>query len=80
MFSFSITPYPGLTHKDIVPYLNDGERMKKPDICPDKVYEIMSKCWEYNPDDRPDFEELVATFTMYIEDEVIPEVRIHLRL
>ena len=28
-------------------YLKDGYKMKQPLGCPDNVYAIMKKCWEY---------------------------------
>ncbi len=36
-----------------------GERLKQPDKCPNKIYSLMTKCWELNPNDRPNFEKLV---------------------
>jgi hypothetical protein len=36
-----------------------GERLKQPDKCPAKMYSIMTKCWDLNPNDRPNFEKLV---------------------
>ena len=77
LFSFAITPYPGLNHKDIVPFLNSGERMNKPDICPDGIYDIIRDCWEYNLDDRPTISDVARRIVKYVEDEVAPEVIIY---
>ena len=32
--------------------------MEKPEDCPNEVYEIMLKCWDKNPKNRPSFEVL----------------------
>jgi AXL receptor tyrosine kinase len=36
-----------------------GERLKQPDKCPSKLYAIMTSCWAFQPNDRPNFEKLV---------------------
>lgn len=35
-----------------------GYRMACPQRCPDDVYKVMQRCWQYNPEDRPKFSEL----------------------
>lgn len=32
--------------------------MPKPNLCPDKMYEIMMACWRKEPQERPTFETL----------------------
>uniref|UniRef100_A0A0R3S0I9 Protein kinase domain-containing protein n=1 Tax=Elaeophora elaphi TaxID=1147741 RepID=A0A0R3S0I9_9BILA len=34
------------------PQISCGERMKKPQGCPDSMYRLMRKCWEQNPENR----------------------------
>ena len=36
-----------------------GERLKQPDKCPPKMYNILLSCWAVNAKDRPTFEKLV---------------------
>lgn len=43
--------------------INKGERLQQPETCPDYVYDIMLKCWDFNPNNRPTFRELLDTFT-----------------
>lgn len=31
-------------------------RLKKPKDCPDVIYELMKKCWDEEPKNRPNFE------------------------
>jgi len=28
-------------------FLRDGNRLKQPSSCPNEVYDLMLKCWEY---------------------------------
>lgn len=35
-----------------------GYRMACPQRCPDDVYKVMQRCWQYSPEDRPKFSEL----------------------
>ena len=34
-------------------YLQDGYRAAKPPGCTKELYDLMTKCWEYNPENRP---------------------------
>ena len=45
----------------LVKYLEDGNRLAMPEFCPDEVFEVMKKCWNLDPDQRPSFEELKDT-------------------
>ena len=34
-------------------------RPKRPENIPDHYWDLIQKCWQQNPDDRPTFEEIV---------------------
>ena len=36
-------------------YVKEGNKMKRPDDCPDILCELMSECWHIIPDERPTF-------------------------
>lgn len=36
-----------------------GKRLHRPDNCTNELYDIMMQCWHENPDERPDFKNLV---------------------
>uniref|UniRef100_A0A4W2F617 Tyrosine-protein kinase n=2 Tax=Bos TaxID=9903 RepID=A0A4W2F617_BOBOX len=38
--------------------LNYGYRMSAPQHCPEEIFKIMMKCWDYKPENRPKFSEL----------------------
>jgi len=36
-------------------YVKDGNKMSRPEDCPDILYKLMSHCWKNFPNDRPTF-------------------------
>jgi len=52
------SPYPRMDGRKIVHWLQQGHRMSKPQHVDEKLYGIMTKCWQENPDERPIFTEL----------------------
>ncbi|XP_068687093.1 fibroblast growth factor receptor 4-like isoform X2 [Montipora foliosa] len=55
------SPYPDTNARLIADKLQQGYRMPKPRHVDSKLYEIMMKCWEEDPSDRPTFEKLRRT-------------------
>lgn len=52
-------PYPAVSNHELIPFLNANKRLEKPENCSDQLYDIMLRCWQENPKDRPTFAELV---------------------
>jgi hypothetical protein len=61
-FSFAIkkVPWGGKSNPEVIDGVLKGERLPKPESCPDELYATMMKCWQPNPDDRPSFGELLT--------------------
>lgn len=57
-FSLGVCPYPGMTNQQAREQVEKGYRMACPQRCPDDVFKVMQRCWQYNPEDRPKFSEL----------------------
>ncbi|XP_029025338.1 tyrosine-protein kinase Fer isoform X2 [Betta splendens] len=57
-FSLGVCPYPGMTNQQAREQVEKGYRMACPQRCPDDVYKVMLRCWQYNSGDRPKFSEL----------------------
>ncbi|XP_056146240.1 tyrosine-protein kinase Fer isoform X2 [Lampris incognitus] len=57
-FSLGVCPYPGMTNQQAREQVEKGYRMACPQRCPEEVYKVMQRCWQYNPDERPKFAEL----------------------
>uniref|UniRef100_A0A6Q2ZCU6 non-specific protein-tyrosine kinase n=1 Tax=Esox lucius TaxID=8010 RepID=A0A6Q2ZCU6_ESOLU len=52
-------PFFWLENRDVINQLEQGIRLPKPDNCPPALYSLMTRCWSYDPRDRPTFTELV---------------------
>ncbi|XP_056393465.1 tyrosine-protein kinase Fer isoform X1 [Hyla sarda] len=57
-FSLGVCPYPGMTNQQAREQVEKGYRMSAPQKCPEEVFKIMQRCWEYKPEDRPKFIEM----------------------
>lgn len=47
-----------------VPLGSSGYRMSAPQHCPEDIFKIMTKCWDYKPENRPKFSELQKELTV----------------
>ncbi|XP_072348804.1 tyrosine-protein kinase Fes/Fps [Scyliorhinus torazame] len=54
-FSLGSTPYPTMTNQQTREEVEQGYRLTAPDSCPDEIYGIMCRCWQYDPKNRPSF-------------------------
>ncbi|XP_048450649.1 tyrosine-protein kinase Fer isoform X2 [Rhincodon typus] len=57
-FSLGVCPYPGMTNQQAREQVEKGYRMSPPQKCPEEIYTIMLKCWEYKPENRPNFSDV----------------------
>ncbi|XP_038143444.1 protein tyrosine kinase 2 beta, b isoform X3 [Cyprinodon tularosa] len=53
-------PFFWLENRDVINQLEQGIRLPKPDNCPPALYSLMTRCWSYDPGERPNFTELVV--------------------
>ncbi|KAL7871810.1 hypothetical protein SRHO_G00067930 [Serrasalmus rhombeus] len=56
-------PFFWLENRDVINQLEQGIRLPKPDLCPPALYSLMTRCWSYDPSERPSFTELVCKIT-----------------
>ncbi|XP_029942466.1 tyrosine-protein kinase receptor TYRO3 [Salarias fasciatus] len=52
------TPYPGVHNHELLDLLQSGYRLKAPEDCDHKLYQVMRSCWDPDPARRPGFGEL----------------------
>lgn len=59
IFSLGDAPYDGIKSMELEMKLKKGLRLKKPEHCDDMFYKIMKRCWTYESEKRPNFEEIL---------------------
>ncbi|XP_030647905.1 tyrosine-protein kinase JAK1 [Chanos chanos] len=59
-----------MTVTRLVKVLEEGKRLPRPDGCPEKVYDMMKRCWESTPDRRIDFKGLIAAFQHMLSENL----------
>lgn len=67
IFSYGEVPYAAFSNAEVVEFLSRGERLKKPYICPEAFWDIIMKCWEEKPTDRPAFKSLNSMIEQFIQ-------------
>ncbi|XP_075779436.1 protein-tyrosine kinase 2-beta isoform X3 [Pelodiscus sinensis] len=72
ILSYGKQPFFWLENKDVIGVLEKGDRLPKPDLCPPILYTLMTRCWDYDPNDRPKFKELVCSLSdIYLTEKAI---------
>ncbi|XP_010772573.1 tyrosine-protein kinase receptor TYRO3-like, partial [Notothenia coriiceps] len=66
------TPYPGVSNHELLELLLSGHRLKPPQDCDHKLYEVMQSCWHEDPSLRPGFGELCETLRALLSE--LPEL------
>ncbi|XP_032650077.1 tyrosine-protein kinase Fes/Fps-like [Chelonoidis abingdonii] len=54
-FSLGTIPYSNLSNTQTREAIEQGVRLDPPEQCPEDVYRLMQRCWEYDPWKRPSF-------------------------
>ena len=58
--SYGKKPYRGMNGTQVVKLvITDGGRLPPPPGCPEDVFELMMECWNEEPDQRPQFTDIV---------------------
>nr|XP_034492063.1 activated CDC42 kinase 1 isoform X7 [Marmota flaviventris] len=56
MFTYGQEPWIGLNGSQILHKIDkEGERLPRPEDCPQDIYNVMVQCWAHKPEDRPTF-------------------------
>ena len=53
-------PYPGVAPEKLLNFLQNGQRMSRPENCSEELYSVMVSTWAIQPEDRPNFGDLVT--------------------
>ncbi|XP_015753854.1 PREDICTED: inactive tyrosine-protein kinase 7-like [Acropora digitifera] len=60
IYTFGQMPYHDRSNEEVLKGIRDDLRLAKPENCPKIVLEVLGKCWEANPLNRPSFAEMVG--------------------
>ncbi len=63
-----------MTGQETVAYVEEGKRLQRPEKAELHVYSTMTWCWEYSPENRPNFAELFQVFSENPEYENLKEL------
>ncbi|NXO77716.1 FAK2 kinase, partial [Sitta europaea] len=63
ILSFGKQPFFWLENRDVIGVLEKGDRLPKPERCPPLLYALLARCWDYDPAQRPKFQELVCSLS-----------------
>ena len=67
--SYGEIPYKEISSSSaLIKKINEGFRLSQPTNCPYSIYQIISKCWKIQPDDRLSFSDLVEKIRLAIND------------
>ncbi|XP_029034275.2 tyrosine-protein kinase Fer isoform X1 [Osmia bicornis bicornis] len=58
IFSKGGSPYSGMSNSQAREKIDAGYRMPAPENTPDEIYRLMLRCWEYEPEKRPHFDQI----------------------
>ncbi|XP_018009785.1 tyrosine-protein kinase SRK3 isoform X2 [Hyalella azteca] len=60
VLTLGANPYPGMSNNNVMEVVPQGHRMPRPTYpinCPEGLFDVITKCWQYpNIEDRPTFE------------------------
>jgi hypothetical protein len=58
MWTYGEVPYGESNGSEVFEFIKSGKRLEKPKSCPQKTYDIMKKCWEWNEENRISFHDI----------------------
>ncbi|XP_076040534.1 tyrosine-protein kinase Fer isoform X2 [Oratosquilla oratoria] len=61
IFSYGDVPYHGCSNTRAREMIDSGYRMPAVNSTPDEMYRLMLRCWQYDPEKRPHFDEIYST-------------------
>lgn len=67
--SLGNSPYEKVDPKNMYLYLQAGNRMSKPLWSNDEMYKLMLDCWNWDPKNRPLFDEIISRLELMYQNE-----------
>ncbi|XP_078088234.1 cytoplasmic tyrosine-protein kinase BMX-like [Mustelus asterias] len=69
VFTLGKMPYERFNNTELVQNILSGYRLYKPQLTSEEIYQIMSKCWHKEPEERPTFKQLLFDIERLREDD-----------
>ncbi|XP_034436885.1 platelet-derived growth factor receptor beta [Hippoglossus hippoglossus] len=70
IFSLGESPYPDLpVTREFYSALKRGHRMSRPEHAPHHIFQLMTRCWEVEPQLRPSFSSLIVSVGSLLSEE-----------
>ncbi|XP_034171540.2 insulin-like receptor-like isoform X1 [Osmia lignaria lignaria] len=69
MVTFASQPYQGLSNDQVLRYVIEGGVMKRPENCPELLYELMKRTWRHKATKRPTFMDIATTLLQHIDSD-----------
>ncbi|KZC12270.1 Tyrosine kinase receptor Cad96Ca [Dufourea novaeangliae] len=64
------TPYPDMTAREVMRNVQNGYRLERPSHCRTELFRVISRCWQADPDRRPEFQTLRRDLAQLLEDNM----------
>ena len=68
ILNYGVTPYVGMTNEEVIEKVVTDYRLPCLDNCPDEIYQMMLKCWDKVPEQRPTFRFIYETLQRIYEE------------
>eukprot|EP00036_Acanthoecidae_sp_10tr_P007115 CAMPEP_0182928524 /NCGR_PEP_ID=MMETSP0105_2-20130417/15629_1 /TAXON_ID=81532 ORGANISM="Acanthoeca-like sp., Strain 10tr" /NCGR_SAMPLE_ID=MMETSP0105_2 /ASSEMBLY_ACC=CAM_ASM_000205 /LENGTH=737 /DNA_ID=CAMNT_0025066529 /DNA_START=20 /DNA_END=2233 /DNA_ORIENTATION=- len=72
---FGRKPYGKANGMQVVALLAENVRLPQPELCPQPLWDIIAQCWEYEPEKRPTFTEIVRKMGPMMGKSAAPPAR-----
>ncbi len=69
MVTLAEQPYQGLSNDEVLNFVKNRRTMEIPRKCPEMIANLMKRCWEYDPDDRPTFVRICQDLLEHANEE-----------
>jgi len=66
--SYGNRPYRGMSGREVLNMLDCEKRLECPANCSPGLYSLMLRCWAYDPEDRPTFQDLLLQIDKLISE------------
>ncbi|KAG9510915.1 Insulin receptor [Fragariocoptes setiger] len=72
MATFCEHPYQGCSNEEVMSLVSSGRTIPRPANCPEKLLNIMNRCFRFKPEERPSFMEIIEYLMPETNNELSP--------